>query len=278
MTSGRRKYLLIGVDGLRVDDVGGRIAAPAIEQMLAKGRVARMRMEVPTLSGPGWASILTGATHADHGVVDNSFSGHAMHRNPDLLSRTFYADHATTTFAAAGWPPLVDPLLDPVISFRADQQRHGQHHVVIRNGESYGYRSADGEVAAATLAQLDAHGAHGNFVYFCEGDEAAHLHGGTSSEYADALARIDEHIRRLLDVVGRRAAAHDEDWLVGLTTDHGHLDEGGHGGGEDVVTRSFLALLRFHGAAPAGNDGVDLPDVIEPREVWRTFVEHVVGR
>lgn len=275
--TGRQKYLLVGIDGLRVDDIGTAVHAPALSSILERGRVARMQMEVPTISGPGWASILTGAEHSEHGVFDNSFSGHTMYRNPDLLSRTYYADHDATTLAAAGWPPLVDPVLDPVISFRADQQRHGQHHVVIRNGENYGYRRADAEVATVACEQLTAQGAHGNFVYFCESDEAAHVFGGTSTEYAEAVARIDSHLNKLLAAVGTRARLHDEDWLVGVTTDHGHLDEGGHGGDEEIVRRSFLALIRFDGTEAWSADGVTLADTIAPHSVWRTFVTHVAG-
>lgn len=274
--AGLRKYLLIGIDGLRVDDVGSRIQAPVLSSLLADGQVASMEMEVPTISGPGWASILTGATHAEHGVFDNSFAGHTMYRNPDLLSRTYYADHTARTFAAAGWPPLVDPVLDPVISFRADQQRHGQHHVVIRNGENYGYRRADGEVASVACEQIAAMGAHGNFVYFCEGDQAGHVHGGVSDEYAAAIGRIDAHVGRLLATVARRAETLGEDWLVGVTTDHGHVDAGGHGGAERIVRRSFLALVRSTDTGGWSAAGIELPERIEPHEIWRLFVDHVV--
>lgn len=268
-------FLLIGIDGLRVGDIGTTVQAPIVGTVLAKGRVARIEMEVPTLSGPGWASILTGATHAEHGVLDNDFHDHKLHLYPDLLSRAFFANHDVHTFAAAGWSPLVDPAADPIVSSRPDQQRHGQHHVVFRNVMTYGYGGADGEVAGAALTYIEEHGPRASFLHFCETDYAAHMHGATSAEYAAAIRNIDGHIGRLLDTVGQRAKVNDEDWLVGFTTDHGHLDIGGHGGYEEIVRRSFLALIRYTRSEHWSVDGVQLPDRIAAHEIWRYLVGHV---
>ena len=77
-------------------------------------------------------------------------------------------------------------------------------------------------------------------------DEAGHLYGGISEEYESALSRVDEHVGEILDAVERRSSNHpDEDWLVCITTDHGHLDEGGHGGADPVLRRSFFGALRL---------------------------------
>ncbi len=266
MTS--RKLLLVGIDGLRLDDALRPGVAPRFASFVQDGTLHPMTMEVPTISGPGWSSILTGSTHADHSVVDNSFHGHTLHRNADLLSRAFYADQSRTTFAATGWPPIADPAgPGPIVSTRLDQQRAGRHRLVVRDGETYGYRWADGEIAAFSRLALREAGPDASFVYLGEVDEAGHLHGGASREYGEAIARVDAHLGILLDAVGARATLHDEDWLVGITTDHGHLDEGGHGGGDAVLTRSFLALSRFGGAQEAQRSGPQEPPAPAPREI-----------
>lgn len=41
-----------------------------------------------------------------------------------------------------------------------------------------------------------------------------------------------------------------EDWLVAVTTDHGHKPEGGQGEDEVEVRRSFLLLHRIGGDLP----------------------------
>ncbi|AGW40928.1 hypothetical protein O159_07650 [Leifsonia xyli subsp. cynodontis DSM 46306] len=83
-------------------------------------------------------------------------------------------------------------------------------------------------------------------------------------EYAAAIGRVDAHLGRLLAEIEARVArtGAEEEWLVALTTDHGHLDEGGHGGGEAVLPRSFLALCRYGSADP-----LPIGTSIEPWEV-----------
>jgi predicted AlkP superfamily pyrophosphatase or phosphodiesterase len=270
----RAKILLVGIDGLRLDDALRLETAPHLAAFAATGRLLDMTMEVPTISGPGWSSILTGTDHHDHGVFDNTFHGHTLQRNADFLSRAYFANQTATTFAATSWPPIADPAgPGPIIAARTDQQRSGLHRLVIRDGETYGYRWGDGEITAASrLALLEA-GPDASFVYLGEVDEAGHLYGGVSPEYHEATNRVDSHLGILLDAVEARAAAHDEDWLVGITTDHGHLDAGGHGGSDTVLTRSFLALKRLGAssespAAPAGGE-------TRPRDVLRILLAHL---
>ncbi|WP_201766231.1 alkaline phosphatase family protein [Leifsonia xyli] len=184
----RRKLLLIGIDGLRVDDALRRSPAgsapplaPILSACASAGTMLTMTMEVPTISGPGWSSLLTGAAHAEHSVFDNSFRGHTLERHLDLLSRAYIADTFRRTFAASSWPPIVDPAgPGPIIASRPDQARTGQHRVVVRDGETYGYRWADGEIAACARLALREAGPDVSFVSLGEVDEAGHLYGGSS--------------------------------------------------------------------------------------------------
>jgi len=267
-----RKILLVGIDGLRLDDTLAHGVAPHLAALIGRGRLHPVTMEAPTISGPGWSSILTGSTHEVHGVFDNSFHGHHLDRTTDFLTTASRRAPDLGTFAAAGWPPLLDPLgPGPVVATRLDDQRRFRHRLVIRDGETYGYRTADGEVAAfARLAIRDA-GPHASFVYLGEVDEAGHLYGGVSREYAEATARVDAHLGGILAAVEKRAQDHDEDWLVGVTTDHGHLDAGGHGGSDAVLTRSFLALACYGGDIDKG----PAADVL-PSEIAGILLDHLV--
>ena len=69
----------------------------AVGDARSEGRVIPMWMTPPTDSGPGWASILTGATHEECNVWWNEFVGHDLARNPDLLSRVFFANPKART-------------------------------------------------------------------------------------------------------------------------------------------------------------------------------------
>lgn len=273
----RRKFVLIGVDGLVLDAVLNSTAAPHLSRFMEQGLTAMMTMEVPTISGPGWSSILTGASHAEHGVVDNMFHGHTLGRNADLLSRAFFADQSVTTYVAVSWPPLGDPdSVGPVVSARADQQRTGMHRLIVRDGEVYGYRRADAEIARISFLYLNKGAPDASFVYLGEIDEAGHLWGGASAEYRDAISRVDTHVGSLLDAISSRAVLQDEDWLVAITTDHGHLDEGGHGGGEDIVRRSFFAVSRCRGGQGEwSEEGLTLTPVIRPEQIASYLLSHI---
>ncbi|MFG2910219.1 alkaline phosphatase family protein [Kitasatospora sp. NPDC048286] len=259
----RTRILLIGIDGLRWDLTADSTAAPTLRAMAEEGHLMPMTMEVPTMSGPGWSSILTGTTHAQHGIRDNSFVGHRLHHHPDLLSRAFYQDQTTRTFAAAGWPPLVSPDgLGPVVHQRAEQQKAGLHTVVARDGEVHGFVRIDAEITDFALAALTSHRSPDvSFVYFCDVDDAGHVYGARTEEYQAALSRVDRHVARLRHAVHTRAVDHGEDWLVVIVADHGHLDEGGHGGDTPEERTSFI--LRWSPTLPLGT----WPDEVAPNEL-----------
>jgi predicted AlkP superfamily pyrophosphatase or phosphodiesterase len=259
----RPHLLLVGIDGLRLD-LATAERAPHLRSLMSRGATSWMTMPVPTISGPGWATLLTGASHEEHGIVDNTFVGSRLAGIPDLLSRAFFADPTRTTFAAAAWPPLVDPAgVGPIVHTRDDQRRAERHRVIVRDGETYGYRTADAEIADVAAAGLLGAGPDVSFVYFSGVDESGHVYGAVSRQYAEAIARTDAHLGRLLAAVDHRARQ-GERWTVAVTTDHGHVDGGGHGGGEPEVVTSFVARSAWNGELDAWPDEID-PTELTPR-------------
>lgn len=273
-----RHICLVGLDGLRSDLLSREQVAPDLNAFFRAGGRVPLRTDVPTISGPAWSSILTGASYAEHGVSDNEFRANRLYLHPDLLTRAWAQSPRARTVAMSTWPALVDPAgPGPVIMWRADQQAAGRHRVVIRDGETHGYRGADAEIAKAM--ELVLHPAVDSpdavFVYFGEVDEAGHLYGGLSPQYEEAFRRVDELFGRVVDAIARRTAQHAEQWLVVVTTDHGHLDDGGHGGGEEIVTTTFAGAaviesgrLRPHAA---------LIDVTEPTRIAPMLLNFLAG-
>lgn len=271
--SPRRRVLFVGLDGLRADLAIDAGLMPTLARLAGSGTGGtgsrhRMVVATPTLSGPSWATLLTGATIAEHGVTDNQFFGSQLPRFPDLLSRAYYADQSRKTFAAASWPPLVDPAgFGPVIHERAEQHRAGVHRVVIRDGETRGYLPCDAEMVEHSLWALRHDTPDVCFTYLCDADESGHLHGPLSPEYAASLARLDAHLSRLAEEVDRLASADGDDWLLVVTTDHGHVDEGGHGGDSDIERESFVVLHRPLGGV------LGWPETIEPASLTPRLLE-----
>ncbi|RGE23677.1 alkaline phosphatase family protein [Leucobacter sp. wl10] len=267
------KLLLVGLDGLRIDRAFGTGLAPNLDALAAAGHFVRSEVEGPTISGPSWATILTGATHAEHGIDDNLMRGHRLAEHPDFLTRAWQRDPSTTTYAAAGWPNLTDPAgAGPIVRLRREQIDAGQHGVVSLNGELYGYRAVDPEIAARARLALAHAGPDLSFVYFCETDDAGHYFGVFTPQYDEALGNSDRHVGTLLDAVDARVRQFGETWVVAATTDHGHVDAGGHGGGAPEETQTFLLASVRGGELPPS-----LPERLAPREYVDWLLELRTG-
>lgn len=218
-----RKVLLLGLDGIRADRLAAA-ATPTLDSLAAAGVWRPALTQAPTVSGPGWSSMLTGVWAPKHGVLGNDFTANAYDRFPDLLTRIERLRPALATLAVVDWPPLASTADGgPLISPETDR-------VVLFDGDSLGYGAADSLVAreaAALLATTDVDVA---FVYFGDVDVAGHDHGSFSDEYTAALATVDGHVQTVLQGLARRPTFADEDWLILVSTDHGRTEAGGHGG------------------------------------------------
>ncbi len=240
----KTKILLVGIDGLNLKTALDSGRAPVLALLRKNGYFSELTVDAPTYSGPGWSTLLTGSTHAQHNVTDNTFVGHALLHRPDLLSRAFYQDQSTKTFAAAGWLPIVDPMgLGPIIHERREQQLAYQHRVIVRDGDTYGYEKIDSIIAEASCYAMNDFGPDVSFVYFCDADEAAHVFSAVGVEYVNAIERVDRHLARLKSLIETRVKELGEKWLLVVTTDHGHIDEGGHGGDSPQEKASFVIAV-----------------------------------
>ncbi len=260
----KTKIFLLGIDGLVLSTALSSGRAPALAHLKSSALFREFKMAAPTWSGPGWSTILTGSSHAQHGVTDNRFMGHQLLHRPDLLSRAYYQDQSTTTFAAAGWPPLVDPSgLAPVIHERREQQLAYRHRVIVRDGETHGYKTVDAEIADAANYALAMAGPDVSFVYFCGADEAGHVYGILGEQYLAAIERIDGYVNQITTAIEKRAAENNESWLLVITTDHGHRDEGGHGGDSEQERASFVIAKGIGRVNPAWPTEIQPEDLVE---------------
>ncbi|WP_371663801.1 alkaline phosphatase family protein [Streptomyces sp. NBC_00280] len=280
---GRGKVLVVGMDGVRFDRLplprpaaGGTSGpprppstAPVLHGLMAAGshgssllpygEVDGQAEDGPstsmayTDSGPGWSSVLTGVWPDRHGVTGNDFTGADYTRHPDFLSRAATARPGLRTAAAVSWPELVDRgTLGPGIGER-----------VRYDGESDGYEGADRLVADTAVRWLTEDDPDVVFVYFGATDEAGHATGPLSPAYDRALLAQDAHLGRLLDAIDARRShpsRADEHWTVLVTTDHGHLDTGGHGGDTHAEREVFVVLAE---PGTPGGTRLDTPRLID---------------
>jgi hypothetical protein len=91
-------------------------------------------------------------------------------------------------------------------------------------------------------------------------DHAGHSHGGRSSEYAAAVRQQDELLATVLPAwIGAG-------YTVVVTSDHGHLAEGGHGGTEDDVVSTPLYVMTPEGGR--GDTGRTVPNTAVAPGIW----------
>jgi predicted AlkP superfamily pyrophosphatase or phosphodiesterase len=243
--------LVIGVDGVRFDLLGPG-TTPCIWGLGQAGFLAPVPVDdaTPTWSGPCWATIATGASVTEHGITGNDLTGHRLAEHPDFVTTATRAGLATL-LAVSGWAPLArandgGPLFAEagrrefvaVTDTSAEPWDIAAEAVIDPPATIAAWVVADEAVTglAARIVARDA--PRLTFVYLGAVDIAGHL-TGAGAVYRAAGQAADRRVGRLLAAVGSRPD--EENWTAVVVTDHGHLEQGGHGGREPEVTTAWAA-------------------------------------
>lgn len=171
----------------------------ALNRLRAEGEDVSARAEFPTFSGPNFVAQASGIEPAASGVLSNGYPGEVA------------LDSVFRRAKMAG-------LRTAVLTTDPDQ------------GLSDTYASWTDE-AHIEDPELHLPSAELVFAHIGYVDWAAHAAGTKSAEYRAAVARADDTIGRIARTLDPTREA-----LV-VTSDHGNLDDGGHGGTEREVTR-----------------------------------------
>lgn len=197
------RALVIGIDGCRPDAL---LAAdtPNLAGLADAGRAswdASTQLAMPTKSGPGWVSVLTGVDGDKHRVADNvDFTV----RNPDFPTFLERAKaHGLNVRVGTGWLHILSMLPD---EFR-----------------EVGVTSSDDYVTNWTSDAISAGEAGLYFVQLDDVDGEGHRTGFSKDNpaYVAEIEDVDQQVGTLLEAMRGRAEYDDEDWLVVVTTDHG---------------------------------------------------------
>ncbi|MFI5530129.1 alkaline phosphatase family protein [Kitasatospora sp. NPDC051853] len=232
-----RKLLVVGIDGVRLDLLPD-LHTPRLDEVASAGFLGRVEIDAttPTMSGPCWTTIVTGVSVAKHGVWGNRLDGNRLDVFPDFTTR-LAVGHGLRTLAAGGWTPLF-LARDGGPLFLAPSRLT---YIGPSADTPAAWEQCDREVAAdaartlAETAELDA-----AFVYLGAVDETAHFLG-CGPEYRASIETADRHLGSLLDALRSRPGHAAEEWTVIVVTDHGHRDEGGHGGRSALETTAWIA-------------------------------------
>ncbi|WP_329117724.1 alkaline phosphatase family protein [Streptomyces sp. NBC_01465] len=242
------KVLVIGLDGTllkRIKDAD----APHLDALMAGGLTAASSLYAnplaPTLSGPGWSTIITGVWPDKHNVKDNNFTGSNFTQYPDFLTRIETAKPSLGTYAIASWNPITTTVFSAKVDTRV-------------NTPSAEY---DTGTTSRLVTQLASGSAAAHFVQLDGVDEAGHEHGAASQQYLDAIHAVDGSVGQFVAAVKSRASYANEDWLLLVTADHGHTDPGGHGGSTWQERQTFLIANGAGISAGSTRYDIKMPDV-----------------
>ena len=234
------------MDGVRYDLTGPE-TAPCVWALGRAGFLAPAPVDeaTPTWSGPCWATIATGTGVAGHGITGNDLTGHRLADHPDFVTVATRAG-LPTLLAVSGWPPLARPEDGGPLFAEASTREFA---AVPETGLAWdaageaglaAWDAADEAITGRAAAILAEEAPRVSFVYLGAVDYTGHA-AGSGAAYRAALRAADQRVGRLVAAVRSRPSGPGETWTIVVVTDHGHLDEGGHGGREPEVATAWAA-------------------------------------
>jgi predicted AlkP superfamily pyrophosphatase or phosphodiesterase len=168
-----KHVFIVGIDGLRVDALR-EAATPALDALIADGALTYDAFaggelgeatEQPTLSGPGWSSILTGVWIDKHGVEFNVFDDARFDEYPHFYARVGEMNPDAYLSSFVTWAPINDDIL---ISAEADE---------AFSPDTIDSAAGDIAVTAAVVAHLGPETPNVLFVQLDQVDHQGHFFG-----------------------------------------------------------------------------------------------------
>lgn len=265
-----RKAVFILLDGIPADVIE-RVPTPMLDEIAAAGGYTRAHVggelggvtETPTVSAPGYMSLLTGTWANKHNVRGNSNqSPNYAYWNLFRAVETVQPARRTALFST--WTDNRTVLIglgNPAAgNFTIDHVVDGFERDTIafpHDRESRYILAIDERVTAEAAAHIAAEGPDLSWVYLQHTDDAGHAYGDGERFY-EAVRAADARVGRIWRAVQQRQAL-GEDWMIVVTTDHGRDAATGKGHGRQsererttwIATNRAELTDRFTRGSPA---------------------------
>lgn len=235
-----KKAMLIGISGVQLSSLQALVQqgkAPNFAGFTLMpaytGGIVGSAGQQPTLSEPGWATVLTGTWANRHAVRDNDATQLAAPSVFALLSQAATPRRATASVTRQ----------EPLAALLASESERG-------GIERLSLCADDACVVDSTTASIGAGTA--DLVVANLSDPGAVVRTkGIGPEYDSALQSADAALGKLASAVAQRRQAHpEEDWLLVLTTDHGPATDGFSDGLQLLANKTaFIGLNKPGNAA-----------------------------
>lgn len=260
------KVLLVGIDGISLSELN-RVDTPHLDSLHSTkaftGGHTGTGTQQSTWSGAGWGSILTGVWADSHTVTGN--------RDYFRYAADTVFNHVRNTRPNAYIANITNWDL---IKIQQDAKSEAVDYWfnIDWDREKWDNDEEDSTqiTTAEALAQLKDHGPDLLFVMFASVDEVGHV-DGFGDTYDDEIRASDAALGELLAAVDAREAAHDEDWLVIVSTDHGrelaegtdpedNVVDGKEHGGQTVPEKTIFIKMNKEGNTSFNTEVTGVPN------------------
>jgi hypothetical protein len=284
-----KKSLLFGIDGLGFGTQGFSVTSTPFMDSLIDGSwqasyngaysdqafaggVLGTPTEQPTVSGPGWSTMLTGVWTDRHKVLNNSsgsspgdFAVGDFANNPPYLATLKEADPTLSTASYVYWGPIEDYIIGSIDN-DGDLTNDVDFH--------FAYHNDVNAVNAAVADISDVGGLDPDAVFISVDlvDGAGHSCGSSGACYATAVQTADSFVGQALTAIANRPNFANEDWQIVITADHGHRVGGGHGGQSDLE-RTIPFIVASKNLAQ-GNLPISFPQEVSHADTAPTILDH----
>ena len=259
------RVLIIGIDGCRRDVMEQLIKEGSVPNLakLQAGSRAFWNMEAggeptgvrnqPTISGPGWSTILTGVFADKHGVLGNGpkFSAGHFDDYPHVFKHIRDEKPGAWLGSIVGdtWPEVNTILISGSGKGLTDELQSAPAEKVGEGAKAR--KLCDGNVAKEAVRCLTEENPDVLFLHFLDVDHAGHQFGfaPTCMMYVDALKTLDGYVGNVTAAIHARPQLKHESWLIIVITDHGGIRRG-HGA-QSPEERQIFAFFNGPGFDPA---------------------------
>lgn len=217
-----RQVVVVLVDGLRYDTFLKSDVMPNLSKLRSIGAFAKMHSRTPSYSCPGYGVLLTGAWPeiSDAPAFNLAYENIQPITQDNIFSSSNRLGLKTGVSAYYWFEKLIPE--DAVDSgfFTAGEDA-----------------KADREVVDSAMPWLGTDEYQLLLIHLDQVDYAGHHEGGPANKkWNEAAARADSLIGELLNKIDL------EKDIVLIVSDHGHIDQGGHGGQEKILKEEPFLL------------------------------------
>lgn len=213
-----KHVVVLGFDGLSPNGLLN-VNTPTFDKLMLEGSFSlHARAVLPTDSSPNWASMIMGASPAQHGITSNGWE---------------VDDHVLSPVVedASGIFPTIFNIVhkqipDSKIGVIYDWGGFGR--LFEKWAVDYDVNPADeNETVEMACAYIEENKADLTFVHFDHIDHAGHKYGHGSPEYYKAIEKADQFLKQIMNSI--KKANMENETLVIVSSDHGGKGKG-HGG------------------------------------------------